>query len=71
MRLKQRIVHILVEEIVAHVKESSREIILLIHWAGGRHSEIGAEEERNWQAQSLHKPGRDRSDSTNGWPVSG
>ena len=40
MRLKQRIVHILVEEIVADVEESSREIILLIHWAGGRHSEI-------------------------------
>lgn len=40
MRLKQRIVHILVEEIVADIEESSDEIILLIHWAGGRHSEL-------------------------------
>jgi len=40
MRLKQRIVRILIEEIVADVEESSREIVLLLHWAGGRHSEL-------------------------------
>jgi excisionase family DNA binding protein len=40
MRLKQRIVRILIEEIVVDVDESSREIVLLIHWAGGRHSEL-------------------------------
>jgi DNA invertase Pin-like site-specific DNA recombinase len=40
MRLKQRIVHILIQEIVADVDEESREVILLIHWAGGRHSEL-------------------------------
>jgi hypothetical protein len=40
MRLKQRIVHILIQEIVADVDEGSREVILLIHWAGGRHSEL-------------------------------
>ena len=40
MRLKQRIVRILIEEIVADVEENSREIVLLIHWAGGRHSEL-------------------------------
>jgi len=38
--LKQRIVHILVEELVADVDEDKREIIILIHWAGGRHSEL-------------------------------
>src|SRR5437868_9316516 len=40
IRLKQRIVRILIEEIVVEVDESSREIVLLIHWAGGRHSEL-------------------------------
>lgn len=40
MRLKQRIVRILIEEVVADVDASSREIVLLIHWAGGRHSEL-------------------------------
>src|SRR2546426_1135066 len=40
MRLKQRIVRILIQEIVADVDENGREVVLLIHWAGGRHSEL-------------------------------
>lgn len=40
MRLKQRIVRILIHEIIADIDESGREIVLLIHWAGGRHSEL-------------------------------
>jgi excisionase family DNA binding protein len=40
MRLKQWIVRILVHEIVADVDEQTSEIVLLLHWAGGRHSEL-------------------------------
>ena len=40
MRLKQRIVRILIQEIIADVDDNSKEIVLVIHWAGGRHSEI-------------------------------
>jgi DNA invertase Pin-like site-specific DNA recombinase len=40
MRLKQRITHILIQEIVADVDEQASEIVLMIHWAGGRHSEL-------------------------------
>jgi DNA invertase Pin-like site-specific DNA recombinase len=40
MRLKQRIVRILIKEIIADVDETSTEIVLLIHWTGGRHSEL-------------------------------
>lgn len=40
MKLKQRIVRILIREIVVEVDEPQRETILLIHWAGGRHSEL-------------------------------
>jgi DNA invertase Pin-like site-specific DNA recombinase len=40
MRLKQRITRILIQEIVADVDESAGEIVLIIHWAGGRHSEL-------------------------------
>ena len=40
MRLKQRIVRILIREIVADIDEEKREIVLVIHWAGGRHSEL-------------------------------
>lgn len=40
MRLKQRITRILIEEIVVDVDDSTREIVMMIHWAGGRHSEL-------------------------------
>jgi excisionase family DNA binding protein len=40
MRLKQRIIRILIEEIIADVDEATTEIVLVIRWAGGRHSEL-------------------------------
>ena len=40
MRLKQRIVRILVQEIVANGDDVSQEVVLVIHWMGGRHSEL-------------------------------
>jgi hypothetical protein len=40
MRLKQRIVRILVAEIVADVDQENQQIVLLIHWNGGQHSEL-------------------------------
>lgn len=40
MRLKQRIVRILVAEIVADVDQENQQIVLLIHWTGGQHSEL-------------------------------
>lgn len=40
MRLKQRIVRIVVHEIVADLDDTHQTITLLIHWAGGRHSEL-------------------------------
>jgi hypothetical protein len=40
MRLKQRIVRIVLQEIVADIDQEQREIVLLLHWAGGRHSEL-------------------------------
>lgn len=40
MRLKQRILRTVVQEIVADVDDVQREIVLVLHWAGGRHSEL-------------------------------
>ncbi len=40
MRTKQRLVRVLVEEIVVDVEDSSREVVLVIHWRGGQHSEL-------------------------------
>lgn len=40
MRLKQRLVRILMDEIVVDVDQQSSEVVLVLHWAGGRHSEL-------------------------------
>jgi len=40
MRLKQRIVRLLIREIVADIDDGATEIVLVIHWIGGRHTEL-------------------------------
>jgi DNA invertase Pin-like site-specific DNA recombinase len=40
LALKQRITRILIHEIVANVDEQAQEVVLVIHWVGGRHSEL-------------------------------
>lgn len=37
---KQRLIHILVQEIVCELDDATNEAALLIHWTGGRHSEL-------------------------------
>jgi DNA invertase Pin-like site-specific DNA recombinase len=39
-RTKQRLIHILVQEIVCELDDTTNEAVLLIHWTGGRHSEL-------------------------------
>jgi excisionase family DNA binding protein len=51
MRLKQRIVRILIREIVADVDEQNQEVVLLIHWAGGRHSELRVKKNKTGKHQ--------------------
>jgi excisionase family DNA binding protein len=40
MRLKRRIVRIVLQEIIADIDLGHEEIVLLLHWVGGRHSEL-------------------------------
>jgi len=49
MKLKQRIVRILIREIVVSVEEEKHEIVMLLHWAGGRHSEVRIKKSRAGQ----------------------
>jgi len=39
-RTKQRLIHILVREIVCELDAATNEAVLLIHWTGGRHTEV-------------------------------
>jgi len=39
MQMKQRLVRTLIEEIVVDVDDATREVVILVHWKGGQHSE--------------------------------
>ena len=56
MRLKQRIVRILIREIIADVEEESREIVLVIHWAGGGHSELRVKKSESGRSRRSTDP---------------
>jgi hypothetical protein len=40
MRCRQQLVRALVNEIIVDIDETAREIVLVIHWKGGQHSEL-------------------------------
>ena len=48
-RLKKRIVRTLIHEVVADIDDDASEIVLLVHWAGGIHSELRLPKRRRGQ----------------------
>jgi len=51
-RLKKRIVRTLIQEVVADIDAEAGEIILLVHWAGGIHTELRLPRRRRGQRNS-------------------
>lgn len=51
-RLKKRIVRTLIQEVVADIDDEASEIVLLIHWAGGIHTELRLPRRRKGQRNS-------------------
>jgi DNA invertase Pin-like site-specific DNA recombinase len=51
-RLKKRIVRTLLHEVVADIDDKASEIVLLLHWTGGAHSEIRLPKRRRGQRNS-------------------
>ena len=39
-RTRQRLTHVLVQEVVINLDDATHEAVVLIHWVGGRHSEV-------------------------------
>jgi len=48
-RLKKRIVRTLIHEVVADIDDDASEIVLLVHWTGGIHSELRLPKRRRGQ----------------------
>jgi DNA invertase Pin-like site-specific DNA recombinase/predicted N-acetyltransferase YhbS len=51
-RLKKRIVRTVVQEVIADIDQEAAEIILIVHWMGGVHSEIRLPRRRRGQRSS-------------------
>jgi hypothetical protein len=52
MRLKKRIVRSVIQEVVADIDAEAAQIVLLVHWVGGVHSEIRMARRRRGQRTS-------------------
>ena len=55
VRLKKRLLRTLVHEIVVDIDEAAAEVVLVIHWQGGMHSELRVRRRRHGQNR-LHTP---------------
>jgi len=51
-RLKKRIVRTVVHEVIADIDEEAAEIVLVVHWIGGVHSEVRLPKRRRGQRNS-------------------
>lgn len=51
-RLKKRIVRTLIQEVIADIDDDASEIVLLIHWAGGVHTDLRLPKRRKGQRNS-------------------
>lgn len=55
-RLRKRIVRSLIQEVVVEVDDAAAEVILLIHWKGGTHSELRFPRRRRGQNNAHSSP---------------
>jgi hypothetical protein len=53
VRLKKRIVRTVIHELIADIGTDAAEIVLLIHWVGGVHTEIRLPRQRRGQRKHL------------------
>lgn len=56
MRIKQQLVRLLIREIVVDVDEITGEVILLLHWQGGLHSELRVKKPRSGEHTKRTSP---------------
>jgi hypothetical protein len=53
MRTRQQLVRALVNDIIVDIDAANREIVLTIHWKGGRHSELRLRKPRSGEHESV------------------
>jgi DNA invertase Pin-like site-specific DNA recombinase len=56
MRHKQRLTRVMIQEIIADVDAARHEVVLVIHWVGGRHTEIRVARVRGGRYPEARRP---------------
>ena len=65
-RTKQRLTHLLVEEVVIDLDGAANEAVVVVHWVGGRHTELRVPRVRTGRYPADRRPGPARSRSSAG-----
>jgi hypothetical protein len=61
MRTRQRLVRALITEIIVDIDDAAGEIVLVIHWKGGQHSELRVRKPRTGEHGCSHPSKRSPS----------
>src|SRR4051812_6679154 len=56
-RTKQRLTHILVEEVVIGLDDAANEAVVVVHWVGGRHTELRVPRVKTGRYPADRRPG--------------
>jgi hypothetical protein len=46
LHIKQRIIRTLIEEIVVDIDQTANQVVMLVHWPGGQHTELASRNRR-------------------------
>ena len=63
-RTKQRLIRLLVEEVVIDLDDATNEAVLLVHWVGGRHTEVRVARRRQGAIPRIATRARSRSSAS-------
>ena len=55
-RTKQRLTHLLIEEAVIDLDDAANEAVVIIHWIGGRHTELRVARVKTGRYRADHRP---------------
>jgi DNA invertase Pin-like site-specific DNA recombinase len=55
-RTKQRLTHILIREVVIDLDDTTNEAVVIVHWIGGRHTELRVSKVKTGRYPANHQP---------------
>ena len=70
-RTKQRLTHLLIEDAVIDLDDEANEAVVIIHWIGGRHTELRVARVKTGRYPADHRPRPVDGHAQAGWSLAG